>query len=101
MPAFDRLPFGPQRWLRALATDAPVERPWTESTRELMADNAGMMIMGDWAKGELMAWGASPVRDFGCAVVPGTENMHLYSVDTLAMLVSARPREAARTDCAI
>jgi glucose/mannose transport system substrate-binding protein len=84
------------RWLRALATDAPVERPWTESTRELMADNAGMMIMGDWAKGELMAWGASPVRDFGCAVVPGTENMHLYSIDTLAMLVSARPREAAQ-----
>ena len=65
------------RWLRALATEAPVERPWTESTRELMADNAGMMIMGDWAKGELIAWGASPVRDFGCAVVPGTENMHL------------------------
>lgn len=84
------------RWLRALATDAPAERPWTESTRELMADNAGMMIMGDWAKGELMAWGASPVRDFGCAVVPGTENMHLYSIDTLAMLVSARPREAAQ-----
>lgn len=84
------------RWLRALATDAPVERPWTESTRELMADNAGMMIMGDWAKGELMAWGASPVGDFGCAVVPGTENMHLYSIDTLAMLVSARPREAAQ-----
>jgi glucose/mannose transport system substrate-binding protein len=84
------------RWLRALATDAPAERPWTESTRELMADNAGMMIMGDWAKGELMAWGANAVRDFGCAVVPGTENMHLYSIDTLAMLVSARPREAAQ-----
>ena len=62
-----------------------------------MNDNAGMMIMGDWAKGELMAWGASPVRkDFGCAVVPGTEGMHLYSVDTLAMLVSARQREATQ-----
>ncbi|MDR7307247.1 ABC transporter substrate-binding protein [Rhodoferax saidenbachensis] len=84
------------RWLRTLASDAPVERAWTESARELLADNAGMMIMGDWAKGELMAWGASPSRDFGCVVVPGTEGMHLYSIDTLAMLVSARPREAAQ-----
>ncbi len=84
------------RWLRTLASDAPVERAWTESARELLADGAGMMIMGDWAKGELMAWGASPSRDFGCAVVPGTEGMHLYSIDTLAMLVSARQREAAQ-----
>lgn len=84
------------RWLRALATDTPVERPWTDSARELMLDSAGMMIMGDWAKGELVAAGASPTRDFGCVVVPGTEGMHLYSVDTLAMLVSARQREAAQ-----
>jgi glucose/mannose transport system substrate-binding protein len=84
------------RWLRNLASDAPVERAWTESARELLADNAGMMIMGDWAKGELMAWGASPSKDFGCVVVPGTEGMHLYSIDTLAMLVSARQREAAQ-----
>ena len=84
------------RWLRSIATDAPVERPWTDSARELMADNAGMMIMGDWARGELMAWGASPDRDFGCEAVPGTENMHLYSIDTLAMLVSARQRQAAQ-----
>jgi glucose/mannose transport system substrate-binding protein len=84
------------RWLRALATDAPVERVWTDSARELLADGAGMMIMGDWAKGELMAWGASPTRDFGCVVVPGTEHTHLYSIDTLAMLVSPRAREAAQ-----
>jgi len=84
------------RWLRTLATDTPSERPWTDSTRELIEDNAGMMIMGDWAKGELMAWGANPIRDFGCAVVPGTQNMHLYSIDTLAMLVSTRKRDASQ-----
>lgn len=84
------------RWLRNLAGDTPQERVWTEGARELMNDSTGMMIMGDWAKGELMAWGASPVRDFGCVVVPGTEGMHLYSVDTLAMLVSTRPHGAAQ-----
>lgn len=84
------------RWLRTLAGDNPQEKTWTDGARELMNDGAGMMIMGDWAKGELMAWGASPTRDFGCVVVPGTEGIHLYSVDTLAMLVSTRQREAAQ-----
>lgn len=84
------------RWLRNLAGDNPQERVWTEGARALMNDSAGMMIMGDWAKGELMAWGASPARDFGCVVVPGTAGMHLYSVDTLAMLVSARAQGAVQ-----
>ncbi len=81
------------RWLRSLSgsgSDGPAERAWTLSARELMDGSAAMMIMGDWARGELMAWGASPYTDFGCVVVPGTEHMHLYSVDTLAMLVNAR-----------
>jgi glucose/mannose transport system substrate-binding protein len=81
------------RGLRALSglnAEGPVERAWTASARDLMDGHAAMLIMGDWAKGELMAWGASPDTDFGCVVVPGTERMHLYSVDTLAMLVNAR-----------
>ncbi len=80
------------RWLRAqsgLNADAPAERVWTQSARELMDGSAAMLIMGDWTRGELMAWGASPSTDFGCVAVPGTERMHLYSVDTLAMLVNA------------
>ncbi len=81
------------RWLRSLS-EAPVERVWTDSARELMNDSAAMMLMGDWASGELMAWGASPATDFACVVVPGTAHMHLYSVDTLAMLVNARHHEA-------
>jgi glucose/mannose transport system substrate-binding protein len=84
------------RGLRALSGDKMVEKTWTDSARELLIDGAAMMIMGDWAKGELMAWGASPDRDFGCVAVPGTATMHLYSVDTLAMLLSQRQREATQ-----
>ncbi|WP_342620158.1 ABC transporter substrate-binding protein [Rhodoferax sp. GW822-FHT02A01] len=84
------------RWLRNLAGENPQERVWTEGARELMNDTTGMMIMGDWAKGELMAWGANPARDFGCIEVPGTSGMHLYSIDTFAMLVSPRQREAVQ-----
>ena len=44
-----------------------------------------MLIMGDWAKGELNAWGMEVDQQFGCAPAPGTGDFHLYSTDTLAM----------------
>ena len=84
------------RWLRTLAGEPPLERVWTQNARALMNDAAGMMIMGDWAKGELMAWGANATQDFGCIEVPGTSGMHLYSIDTLAMLVSRRQHDAVQ-----
>ena len=80
------------RWLRDLDSEPTTEQPWTDSARQLFAGNAGMFIMGDWSRGELMAWGARPGVDFDCAVVPQTEGMHLYSIDTLAMLVARDTR---------
>jgi len=87
---------GRLRWLRSIHGDTPREQTWTDSARELQQGRVAMMLMGDWAKGELMAWGASPGKDFDCVVVPGTDNTHLYSIDTLAMLVNSRHREATQ-----
>ncbi|BDT68385.1 putative sugar-binding periplasmic protein [Comamonadaceae bacterium OS-1] len=84
------------RWLRSVNGEPPREKPWTDSARELLAGQAAMLVMGDWAKGELIAWGASPAKDFGCVVLPGTENTHLYSIDTLAMLANGHHREATQ-----
>src|SRR5437763_1281850 len=61
------------------------ERPWTEVVGQFARRQAGMMIMGDWAKPELAEHGMAPDRDYGCAAAPGTARYHLYSVDTLAM----------------
>lgn len=84
------------RWLRNINGEPPREKPWTDSARELLAGKAAMLVMGDWAKGELVAWGANPGKDFGCVVLPGTENTHLYSIDTLAMLANGHHREATQ-----
>lgn len=84
------------RWLRNISGDAPRERTWTDAARDVASESAAMFIMGDWAKGELMAWGESPEKDFGCVAVPGTQKMHLYSVDTLAMLLNQRKRTASQ-----
>ena len=84
------------RWLRQIASDTPKERAWSKSAFDVLQGDAAMLIMGDWAKGELMAWGANSEQDFGCAAVPGTQRMHLYSIDTLAMLMSKRHRQKAQ-----
>lgn len=77
------------RWLRGLNGAEPKGEPsWTQNARALHDQQAGLLFNGDWAKGELMAWGARPDDDFGCVPVPDTAGMHLYSLDTLAMLVT-------------
>ena len=64
------------------------EQNWTDVTHQFANGGAAMMIMGDWAKGELNAWGLITDIDFGCSAVPGTGNYHLFDIDTLAMFVS-------------
>ena len=73
---------GAKRWM-----GSPIlERKWDDSVRELAGNRAAMMVMGDWAKGELLEHGMAVGTDFGCAAVPGTERYHLYNIDTLSML---------------
>ncbi len=71
-----------KRWM-----GSPIrERNWTDSVRELAENRAAMMVMGDWAKGELLARGLAVDDGFGCAAAPGTGRYHLYNIDTLSML---------------
>jgi glucose/mannose transport system substrate-binding protein len=41
--------------------------------------------MGDWAKGEFLAAGKVPGKDFLCAAAPGTANAFTFNVDSFAM----------------
>ena len=82
------------RWLRDLDDEPTTEQPWTASARRLQSGAAGMLIMGDWARGELEAWGEQPGLDFDCVAIPQTAGMHLYSIDTLAMLVGRNAHRA-------
>ena len=84
------------RWLRDLDDEPTSEQAWTTSTRQLQSGAAGMLIMGDWARGELEAWGEQAGIDFDCVTVPQTAGMHLYSIDTLAMLVGRNAHRAAQ-----
>ena len=46
---------------------------------------AGMQLMGDWAKGEFLAAGKVPGKDFVCVAAPGTAKAFTFNVDSFAM----------------
>jgi len=72
------------------------ELSWPEVTRQFADGGAAMMVMGDWAKGELNAWGMATDSSFGCLATPGTTNYHLFDIDTLAMFASGTSHRSAQ-----
>jgi glucose/mannose transport system substrate-binding protein len=60
-------------------------RDWNLATAMVIKGEAGMQIMGDWAKGEFIAAGKSPGKDFTCVAAPGTAQAFTFNVDSFAM----------------
>jgi glucose/mannose transport system substrate-binding protein len=44
-------------------------RTWNDATNMVITGKAAMQFMGDWAKGEFIAAGKTPGKDYGCTVV--------------------------------
>ncbi len=65
-------------------TQAP-GRDWNKATEMVIKGQAGMQFMGDWAKGEFLAAGKKPDKDFVCTAAPGTWNAYIYNIDSFAM----------------
>jgi glucose/mannose transport system substrate-binding protein len=66
-------------------------RDWNVATSMVIKGQAGMQIMGDWAKGEFFAAGKKPVTDFVCTATPGSWNSYDYNVDSFAMFKLTAP----------
>ncbi|WP_343080475.1 ABC transporter substrate-binding protein [Ostreiculturibacter nitratireducens] len=64
--AFDQL-----RKLRGYVDPNFSGRDWNLATAMVIRGEAGFQIMGDWAKGEFLAAGLEPGKDFLCAPTPG------------------------------
>lgn len=88
---------------RALATfrrikaytdkDAP-GRDWNRATAMVIRGEAAMQFMGDWAKGEFLAAGQVPGKDFLCVAAPQTERAFIFNIDSFAMFRLSDPRAA-------
>ena len=55
--------------LRDLMDPGMPGRNWNDATAMVITGKAGMQVMGDWAKGEFIAAGQTPGKEYGCAVV--------------------------------
>ena len=76
-------------------------RDWNLATAMVIRGEAAMQFMGDWAKGEFLAAGKVPGKDFGCAPAPGTANAYTYNVDSFAMFKVKDPaNQKAQRDLA-
>ena len=57
-------------------------RAWNLAAAMVIEGKAGILFMGDWAKGEFSNANKIPGKDYICAERPGTEGMFTFIADT-------------------
>ncbi len=75
-------------------------RDWNLATAMVINGEAGMQIMGDWAKGEVINAGLTPGNEILCSVVPGTQGSFLFNTDFFAMFDVGDDKRAAQQNMA-
>lgn len=57
--------------LRDLTDPGSPGRNWNDTTALVITGKAATQVVGDWAKGEFIAAGLTPGKEYGCNVMPG------------------------------
>lgn len=88
------------RRILSYADDGYAGRDWNLTTALVINGEAGMQIMGDWAKGEVVKAGLTPGKEILCEVVPGTQGSFLFNTDFFAMFNVGGDKVKAQRDMA-
>ena len=89
------------RKLKGYTDPGSAGRDWNLATALVMQGKAGFQFMGDWAKGEFLAAGKVPGKDFLCAATPGTANAFTFNIDSIAMFkLKSADAQKAQADLA-
>lgn len=87
--------------LRTYVDDNFSGRDWNLASAMVINNEAGMQMMGDWAKGEFLKAGKVPGVDFVCIRFPGTQGSVTFNSDQFAMFnVSSDTAKAAQAEMA-
>lgn len=78
--AFDRM-----AKLRSYVDDNFSGRDWNLASAMVINGEAGMQMMGDWAKGEFLRAGKVPGEDMICIRFPGTQGAVTFNSDQFVM----------------
>ncbi len=71
--------------LRSYVDDNFSGRDWNLASAMVINGEAGMQMMGDWAKGEFLKAGKVPGQDFVCIRFPGTQGSVTFNSDQFVM----------------
>jgi glucose/mannose transport system substrate-binding protein len=71
--------------LRGYVDQGAPGRNWNDATSMVIRGKAAMQIMGDWAKGEFVAAGQTPGKDFGCVALQSPSGGTQFRVDVLIL----------------
>jgi glucose/mannose transport system substrate-binding protein len=83
--------------LRSYVDDNFSGRDWNLASAMVINGEAGMQMMGDWAKGEFLKAGKVPGTDFVCIRFPGTQGAVTFNSDQFAMFnVESEEAKAAQ-----
>jgi len=75
-------------------------RDWVSATAMLNRGQAGMLIMGDWAKAEMLAAGKRPGVDILCTATPGSREVFSFDIDSIVLFDVSDDKKAAQRDLA-
>jgi glucose/mannose transport system substrate-binding protein len=56
-------------------------RRWNQTTNLLVRGEAAFLIMGDWAKSEVVAAGLTPGKQIGCTLAPAAQEAYIMMID--------------------
>ena len=86
--------------LRGYVDDNFSGRDWNLATAMVIEGQAGMQMMGDWAKGEFLNAGKVPGEDFLCFRMPGTQGTVTFNSDQFALFAVGEDRRDEQIELA-
>ncbi|HEV7252156.1 MAG TPA: ABC transporter substrate-binding protein [Mesorhizobium sp.] len=86
--------------LRSYVDDNFSGRDWNLASAMVIEGEAGMQMMGDWAKGEFIKAGQKPGTDFVCIRFPGTQGSATFNSDQFMMFEVGEDKREAQTTMA-
>lgn len=75
-------------------------RDWNLASAMVIKGEAGMQIMGDWAKGEFLNAGQKPGQDFLCFRFPGTQGNVTFNSDQFVLFAVGDAQKPAQVELA-
>lgn len=94
-PAFSRAIEYLYRFQDLVMTSGLPSDSWVAASTAVGEGQATAQVMGDWAKGEMVAAGYAPGENFLCALAPGTDETYVLILDIFILPHSDFPEDRA------